>query len=92
MCAPEEITEATSKLTRLAPSAFVWEKYLSKVNISLSDIYVDPYRSSKFTSDITVVGYCPAKLIQIRQRPTGYVLMLEAFGEEFWLHANELPA
>jgi hypothetical protein len=81
-----------NKITQLPPSAFTWEKYFIKVGFTISEIFADPWKHpTKLCPEVTVVGFCPANTIRIRQRPTGFVVMLEREGEDFWLHMDTLP-
>lgn len=83
------------KKTELSPSKFVWQKYCGRLGWAISQLMQNPYSSQlgklKLQVGVMFIGWCDASRIQIRQRPEGFVLMVEIDGEETWFHAMELP-
>lgn len=76
----------------MSPNKFVWEKYIGKVGFAVCQVCDDAYTEPlKLNPDVTFIGWCPANIIQIRQRDSGFVVMVEMDGEDFWFHTLCLP-
>lgn len=88
-------------MNALSPEKFTWDKYISKANFSLHDLLDAQslsagaenfyYGKPKLLPGVTLVGYAQANRILVRNRPTGFVIMVEKDGEEVWFHVGQLP-
>ncbi len=74
---------------QLPAHSFTWEKYGGRADVAPSQVF--NWIEGTLAPGIKLLGYCNAKDLAVRPRTTGFALMMEWKGNDFWFHADSLP-
>ncbi len=83
---------------RMPANRFTWEKYGGQRAFCVNDAFMVEARGdagnrvlvTKPQPDVTVIGFCDANTLVVRPRKTGFAVMFERDGEDFWFHSEDI--